>query len=166
MTNPSPWVRRFAPLVRAGGPVLDVASGGGRHSLLFLERNHPVTAIDRIPPSIGSERIAADLEGGAPLPVAGRLFAGIVVTNYLWRPLFAEILAALEPDGVLIYETFAAGNEAFGRPRNPAHLLERGELLRLTQALSVLAFEDGIVENRAVIQRICAVNGRGPAPLP
>lgn len=162
----SAWVRRFAGSVRPGGPVLDLACGGGRHSRLFLERGHTVTAIDRVPPSVGSERITADLEGGASFPLAGRRFACIVVTNYLWRPLFADLLAALEPDGMLIYETFAAGNEAFGRPRNPAHLLERGELLRLTQGLSVLAFEDGIVENRAVIQRICAVNGPGPAPLP
>ncbi|WP_217424110.1 bifunctional 2-polyprenyl-6-hydroxyphenol methylase/3-demethylubiquinol 3-O-methyltransferase UbiG [Magnetospirillum sp. UT-4] len=158
---PSPWITRFAPLVRAGGAVLDLACGGGRHTLLFLDRGHPVTALDRDPGQApaAAERIAADLEDGSPWPLPGRRFAALVVTNYLWRPLFPHLLAALEEGGVLLYETFARGNEAFGRPRNPDHLLERGELLRLTAGLTVVAFEDGILDDRAVVQRLCAVRG-------
>ena len=45
--NPSEWIIRFAPLVREGGPVLDLAAGGGRHGRYFLERGHPVTLVDR-----------------------------------------------------------------------------------------------------------------------
>lgn len=164
---PSPWVVRFAPLVRAAGPVLDLACGGGRHGRLFLGRGHPVTAVDidvsQAP--AGAEAVRADLEN-APWPLPGRRFAGVVVTNYLWRPLFPDLLAALEEGGVLIHETFARGNEAFGRPRNPAHLLGRGELLALCAGLTVVAYEDGIVEGRAVVQRICAVKGAGPVALP
>jgi len=161
----SAWVRRFAPLVPAGGAVLDLACGGGRHSRLFLDRGHPVTAIDQDVAqstlATGAELIAADLESGAPWPLAGRRFAGIVVTNYLWRPLFAAIRQTLAADGVLIYETFAAGNESFGRPRNPAHLLRRGELLEHCAGLTIVAYEDGST-GTAAIQRVCAVNGPGP----
>lgn len=166
-SRPSPWVVRFAPLIRAGGAVLDLASGGGRHSRLLLDRGHQVTAVD-IEPSrapAGAEVLRADLEG-APWPLAGRRFAAVVVTNYLWRPLFGELLAALDDGGVLIAETFARGNEAFGRPRDPAHLLERGELLRLCEGLTVVAYEDGVIEGRAVVQRICAVRAEGPVALP
>jgi SAM-dependent methyltransferase len=168
--TPSPWVRRFAPLVRPGGAVLDLACGGGRHSRLFLDRGHPVTAVDRDVAQTGlgrdAELIAADLEDGSPWPLPGRRFAAVVVTNYLWRPLFPHLLAALDQDGVLVVETFARGNEAFGRPRNPDHLLDRGELLRLAAGLTIVAFEDGIVDARAVIQHICAINGDGPLALP
>lgn len=166
----SPWVTRFAPLVPAGGAVLDVACGGGRHCRLFLERGHPVTGIDKDVTqsafAAGAELIAADLENGSPWPLTGRTFAAIVVTNYLWRPLFPALLGALAPGGMLIYETFAQGNEVFGRPRNPDHLLGRGELLRLAAGLTVLAYEDGIADACAVVQRLCAVKADGPLPLP
>jgi SAM-dependent methyltransferase len=167
-TAASPWVARFAPLVPPGGGVLDVACGGGRHCRLFLERGHPVTGIDRDAAHTdapGAELIAADLEDGSPWPLAGRRFDAVVVTNYLWRPLFPALLAALNDGGVLICETFALGNEVFGRPRNPDHLLARGELLRLADGLTVVAFEDGILDGRAVVQRLCAVKGAGPFPL-
>ena len=131
-TVPSAWIERFAPLVRSGGAVLDLACGGGRHSRLFLDRGHPVTALDRDIAQAhladGAEMIEADLENGSPWPLAGRRFAAVVVANYLWRPLFPQLLDSLDAGGVLLYETFALGNEAFGRPRNPDHLLERGEL--------------------------------------
>ena len=168
-TDVSAWIARFAPLVRQGGPVLDLACGGGRHSRLFLDRGHPVTALDRDMAQAqlnqGAELVEADLENGSPWPLADRRFAGVVVTNYLWRPLFPRILDSLETGGVLIYETFALGNEAYGRPRNPDHLLDRGELLRLTHGLTVVAFEDGIEDGRKVVQRICALNGPGPVGL-
>lgn len=167
--KPSPWVARFAPLVPQRRRVLDVACGSGRHARFFLAREHPVVALDRDISAIadladraGVEIVQADLEDGA-WPLDGRRFAAIVVTNYLHRPLFPRLLAALEPDGVLIYETFAVGNERFGRPRNPDFLLAPGELLRITAAkLRVVAYEHGEVSRpkRAVVQRICAVNDR------
>ena len=161
----SAWVARFAPQVAAGAPVLDLACGGGRHALLFLARGHPVTALYRDlsrlaldDPSLTA--VEAELEAGS-WPLGDARFAGIVVANYLHRPLFDAILAALAPAGVLIYETFAAGNERFGRPRNPDHLLRRGELLDLAArgGLRVLAYEDlDVSEPRpACVQRICAV---------
>ncbi len=165
---PSPWVRRFAPLVVAPGKVLDVACGGGRHTRLFLDLGHVVTAIDRDLSGIADlgavPRLTAlevDLEDGSPWPLEGRRFAAIVVTNYLNRPLFPCFVRSLDAGGVLIYETFARGNERFGRPRNPAHLLDEGELIeRLGGALHVIAYEHGEVATPrpAVVQRLCAVN--------
>jgi len=161
-------VARFAPLVRPQGSVLDVACGGGRHCRHFLARGHAVTGIDRdlaATNAPGAELIAVDLEDGSPWPLPGRRFDAVVVTNYLWRPLFPTLRAALAEGGVLIYETFAAGNEAFGRPRNPDFLLQRGELLTLAHGLTVVAYEDGLIAGRAVVQRICAVLGPGPYQL-
>ena len=169
--EPSAWVLRFAPLVPAGGSVLDLACGAGRHTRLFLERGHPVTAVDIDLSGIadvigrsGLEALEADLEDGRPFPFSGRSFAGVVITNYLYRPLFPALIAAVAPGGVLIYETFARGNERFGRPRNPDHLVKPGELLEAVRGkLRVVAYEDLIVERPrpAAIQRICAVN-EGP----
>jgi len=162
---PSPWVERWAALVPTGGAVLDVACGGGRHARFFAARGHPVDAVDRDADAIaalagitGITALCADIEGG-PWPYAGRRFAAVVVTNYLHRPLFPALLAALAPGGVLIYETFALGNEAYGRPANPEFLLQRGELLRVVGGARVCAFEDIHVEQpkSAVVQRICAV---------
>ena len=165
LAEPSAWVRRWAPLVRAGGPVLDVACGSGRHALLFAALGHPVDAVDRDPAAIaalaaqvGIRALCADIEGG-PWPYAGRQYAGVVVTNYLHRPLFDLLIAALEPDGVLIYETFSLGQAKYGRPRNPAHLLLPGELLEMARGkLRVLAFEDvEEPEQRRCVQRLCGV---------
>jgi len=173
--TPSAWVRRFAPLIRRGGRVLDLAAGAGRHTRLLLDMDFAVTAVDRdiadLRPlqSDKCEIRAIDLETGAPERAAALLgdYDGIVVTNYLHRPLFTSIAAALAPDGVLIYETFALGNERFGRPRNPDFLLRPGELLEAFAALTILAFEQGEVTlpRPAVIQRIAAINGP-PGRLP
>ncbi len=171
-TEPSQWVLRFADLVPAGGTVLDVACGGGRHSRLFAARGHPVAAVDRdvsgladLGAEAGVEIVEADLEDGSPWAFDGRAFAGIVVTNYLWRPLLPILVASLAPGGVLIYETFARGNERFGRPANPDHLLRRGELLEAVRGrLLVIAYEDGLLARRrrqAAVQRLCAVNAAG-----
>ncbi|CAG9204918.1 Methyltransferase domain-containing protein [Paraburkholderia sabiae] len=165
--EPSRWVRRWAHLVGAGGAVLDVASGAGRHARFFASRGHPVTAIDRDAAALASmngmpgiETLAADIENGPwPLPASAQ-FAAVVVTNYLHRPLFPQLLAALAPDGVLIYETFAQGNETVGKPSNPAFLLAPGELLDAVRGqLRVVAFQDGfLAEPRpAYVQRICAI---------
>src|SRR3954469_22641445 len=159
--TPSDWVRRWADLVSTG-PLLDIACGAGRHAVFFAERGLEVVAVDREPQLIPQVQfVKADLEAG-PWPFPGQRFAAIVVTNYLHRPLFRAIEAALADDGVLIYETFMAGNESFGRPSNPAFLLEPGELLRAFGGLTAIAFEQGYVERPkpAMIQRLCARRGR------
>jgi SAM-dependent methyltransferase len=164
--TPSAWVRRFVPLIRQGGRVLDLAAGGGRHTRLLLDMGFTVVAVDRdiagLRPLAGDkcEIRAIDLEAGTPWPPGGG-FDGIVVTNYLHRPLFAPIAAALAPGGVLIYETFALGNERLGRPRNPNFLLRPGELIEAFAALTIVAFEAGEVTRPrpAFIQRIAALAG-------
>ncbi|CAA6605236.1 putative SAM-dependent methyltransferases [Rhodospirillaceae bacterium LM-1] len=170
--TPSAWVVRFAPLIPPQGEVLDLAAGAGRHSRLFLRQGHKVTAIDRdvslLTPAPGFEILQADLEDGSPWPLPGRKFAGIVVTNYLHRPLFVHLIDALADNGLLIYETFAHGNETYAltSPRNPEHLLQPNELLDIVHGeLSVIAFEQGIVtrsKGPAVIQRIAAAKTYGP----
>ena len=168
--KPSPWVERFLPLIAAGGPVLDLACGNGRHSLLLAERGYRVEAVDRDAVALAGiaarePRVTvrpADLEGG-PWPYHGSAFDGIVVTNYLYRPLLPMLLNALEVNGVLIYETFMVGNERFGKPSNPAFLLRQGELLDVVRRrLTVVAFEQGEVElpRPAVVQRLCATRRR------
>lgn len=173
--EPSPWVERFAPLIieaSGGGKAwaLDIACGDGRHTRLLAGLGIHVVAIDRDVTGLGDlgargevEIVEADLEtprnGAYGLPINGRGFDGAVITNYLFRPLFPAIFAALKPGGILIYETFAAGNEKLRRPRNPDHLLTRGELLeRVAGGFHVIAFEEGMVAgpSPAVIQRICA----------
>ncbi|ANB73214.1 class I SAM-dependent methyltransferase [Paraburkholderia phytofirmans] len=165
--EPSRWVRQWAHLVAAGGAVLDVASGAGRHARFFASRGHPVTALDRDAAALDFMRdeplittLAADIEGAAwPLP-ADAEFAAIVVTNYLHRPLFPQLLRSLAPGGVLVYETFAQGNESVGKPSNPAFLLAPGELLDVVRGhLRVVAFQDGFLAQPrpAYVQRICAI---------
>jgi SAM-dependent methyltransferase len=171
---PFPWIVRFAPLVRPGAPVLDLACGRGRHTRLFLERGHPVTAVDidvsglaDLPGQPRLEVVQADLES-APWPLPGRRFGAVVVTNYLWRPLFAMILDAVDGGGVLLYETFALGNEAYGRPSNPDFLLEPGELIEAVRGrLQIVAYEHGRIERPrpAIKQRLCAIRADPPAPL-
>jgi len=169
--SPSPWVIRFLPLIEPGGSVLDLACGGGRHSRLLAARGHRVEAVDRDAAALaglagiaGVARREADLEGG-PWPFHGAAFDGIVVTNYLYRPLLPLLFNALEVNGVLIYETFMVGNERFGKPSNPAFLLRPGELLELVRRrLTVVAFEQGeVTEPRpAVVQRLCATRRLEP----
>ena len=166
MQTPSEWVLRFAHLIPAGGRVLDLACGTGRHACHLCGLGHVVVAVDRDPAALrslaetaGIEPLVADLESG-PWPLPGQSFDAVVVTNYLHRPLFPHIFAALRSGGVLIYETFAMGNEQFGKPSNPEFLLRRGELLDLIAPnLQVVAFEQGMVSRPklAVVERICAV---------
>jgi SAM-dependent methyltransferase len=166
--EPSRWVARWAHLVAAGGAVLDVAAGRGRHARWFAARGHTVTALDRNGEALASlagadgiETVVADLEDGSPWPLPdGARFAAVIVTNYLHRPLFARLIDALAPGGVLIYETFAVGNETVGKPSNPAFLLAPGELLDAVRPrLRVVAFQDGFLATPrpAFVQRICAV---------
>ncbi|HXZ93047.1 MAG TPA: methyltransferase domain-containing protein [Burkholderiales bacterium] len=164
----SDWVVRWSHLVPAG-EALDLACGEGRHARFLAACGHRVTALDRDRAALaalagaeGIETVCADLEDGSPWPLAGRRFQGIVVANYLHRPLFRHLIDALAPGGVLVYETFMAGNERFGKPSNPDFLLRPGELLEaFGTALSVVAFEQGRVRRPkpAMVQRLCALKG-------
>jgi SAM-dependent methyltransferase len=161
--DPSAWVLRWAPLI-PGGTVLDLACGAGRHSRFLLEKGFKVTSVDREPQDIpGARFLQADLEDGSPWPLGGERFEGIVVTNYLHRPLFPTLLRSLAAGGVLIYETFMVGNERYGRPSNPRFLLRSGELREAFAGLRVEGFEEGPVTDPkpAMIQRLCAVAAKG-----
>lgn len=173
--EPSAWVLRFAALIQPGGIVLDVAAGHGRHTRALKSFGFGVVAADvdvsgltdlKKDPAI--QIVETDLESGAwPLP--GRTFDAIVVTNYLHRPHFPHYIAALNPDGVLIIETFGQGNELIGRPRNPDFLLKPCELLDAFKPhLNIVAYEHGIEDEPrpAVRQRICAVKSEMPVLLP
>ncbi len=167
----SPWIRRWSRVVAPGVDVLDLACGGGRHSRWFASRGHPVMAVDRdvaITVWAGMEALVTpqvtDLETGT-WPLGQRTFGVVVVTNYLHRPLFPHIVGAVAPGGWLLYETFAAGNERFGRPSNPDFLLRPAELLEAVAGqLRVVAYEDRRVDRPApaLVQRIAAVRGSVP----
>lgn len=166
---PSPWLRRFLPLIGAGGTVLDLAAGGGRHVKMLRDAGYQVVAADR---DVGALKAAfsgdslcqikeMDFEDGNPWRLGGG-YQGIIVANYLWRPLLPALSEALAPDGVLLYETFMQGNERFGRPTRPDFLLQPGELLAaFLGSLAIVAFEQGEVAapRPAMIQRLAAVKG-------
>jgi len=164
--QPSLWVKRWSHLVPDGGRVLDVACGSGRHVRWFTHRGAQVTAVDRDAPAVVPLRalpgppvevIVADIENGA-WPLLDRRFDAVVVTNYLWRPLFPTLLASVDEGGVLIYETFAVGNETVGRPSKPDFLLQRRELLAATTGLRLVAYEEGFLDTpERFVQRVVAV---------
>ncbi len=160
--QPSAWVRRFANLLRPGGSVLDVACGSGRHLRWLAARGFVVTGVDRDAAATAplrelAEVVIADIEN-APWPLAQRQFDAVLVTNYLWRPLWPSLLDALAENGVLIYETFANGQQHIGKPSRPEFLLRTGELLQLCASLRVVAFEDGFDDaGGRYVQRIVAV---------
>jgi SAM-dependent methyltransferase len=160
--QPSAWVARFTHLIKPGGAVLDLACGSGRHLRWLAGQGFAITGVDRdaaaVEPlrSLG-EIVVADIENG-PWPLPGRRFDGVVVTHYLWRPLFPAIRDSLATGGVLVYETFADGHQTVGRPSRPDFLLQRGELLRAFAGLRVVAFEDGFEPEPArFVQRLVAV---------
>jgi SAM-dependent methyltransferase len=166
----SPWVQRWTHLVAPSARVLDVACGCGRHVRWFASRGARVTGVDRDAAAVRgltdvAEIVIADIEGAAwPLP--GRRFDAVVVTNYLWRALLPTVLDSLDDGGVLIYETFAIGNETFGKPSNPHFLLRPGELLELAAGLRVVAYEEGVLQGPArCVQRLVAVRGGPPAKI-
>ena len=167
--SPSCWVQRWGHLAAEGGTVLDVACGHGRHMRWFAQRGHSVTGIDRSPEAIAvaarwGQAMEADIENG-PWPLDEKTFDAVIVTNYLWRPLLPRIVASVAPGGVLIYETFAAGNETVGRPSRPDFLLQPGELLRETSGLHTVAYEDGFCATpERFVQRIVAVRKPGTSP--
>ena len=169
--EPSPWISRFGAAVPAGGSVLDVACGGGRHTRWFADRGHPVTAVDRDLSGVTAlagdprvELVERDLEDGSPWPFAGEPFAVVVVTNYLYRPILADLVECVADGGWLLYETFAVGNEQYGHPTNPDFLLRPGELLDAVHgSLRVVAYEDVIVDEPrpGAVQRIAAARDHG-----
>lgn len=168
---PSPWVQRWSRGLAPGARVLDLACGSGRHVRLLAGLGCRVTGVDRdaavLAPLAGlAETVVADLEGG-PWPLPGRRFDAVVVTNYLWRPLFDAVRDSVDVGGLLVWETFAAGNESVGRPSNPDFLLRPGELLQAARGLRVLGYEDGFLEApERFVQRIAAVREGPPGPGP
>lgn len=162
----SPWVRRWSHLLPEGCSVLDIACGNGRHMHWFCSRGHPVTGIDRsdsalAEASVWGKTVKADIEN-APWPLMDGdrplQFGAVVVTNYLWRPLLPLIRQSIAPGGVLIYETFATGNESVGKPSRPDFLLQPGELLSAFEGLRTVAYEDGFLEAPSrYIQRLVAL---------
>lgn len=190
-STPSAWVQAWAHLVQPAGTVLDLACGQGRHSRFFAQRGHPVTALDRDVAALANlaeladvtaytanattpvaaatiQTLCADIENG-PYPLAGQTFSAVVVTNYLWRPLFPQICSNVADGGVLIYETFAAGNETVGKPARPDFLLQPGELLRVcaNAGLRVVAYQDGFLQAPdRFVQRVAAVRPMAGKALP
>ncbi|WP_302173098.1 bifunctional 2-polyprenyl-6-hydroxyphenol methylase/3-demethylubiquinol 3-O-methyltransferase UbiG [uncultured Hydrogenophaga sp.] len=159
---PSPWVRRWAHLIPTGSEVLDVACGHGRHMRHLASLGHGVTGIDRDPAAIEAaatlgQAVLADIENG-PWPLPGRAYGGVIVTNYLWRPLLPRMVDSVAPGGVLIYETFGTEHARVGRPSRPDFLLQPGELLQACRDLRVVAYEDGFLDSpERFVQRIVAL---------
>ena len=160
--SPSKWVERWSHLLFKGCSVLDLACGHGRHMRHFAGLGHKVVGVDRNSDAVSAvthlgEALCADIENG-PWPLIDRRFGCVVVTNYLWRPLWPLILESLAQEGVLIYETFAVGNATVGKPSNPDFLLQTAELLTLCKNLRVIAFEEGFLEQPdRFVQRIVAI---------
>jgi SAM-dependent methyltransferase len=161
----SRWIERWSHLVAPRGAVLDIACGHGRHMKWFAEQGHAVVGIDRSSEAVHTaenfgEVVLADIENG-PWPLMSgdqaRQFEAVIVTNYLWRPLFPVIEQSVAPGGLLLYETFATGNETVGKPSRPDFLLRPAELLQTFKNMHIVAFEEGFLENPArFVQRIAA----------
>ena len=166
----SDWVRRFLPGIKQAGSILDVACGAGRHMRLALELGYTVTGIDKnlsrledLAARTDVGLIEADLESGRAFPLKDMAYDGVIVTNYLWRPILSDIIGCVADDGVLIYETFAAGHARHGKPCNPDFLLRANELIEAAlPRLTIVAYEHGLRggEFPKIVQRIAAC-GRG-----
>ena len=163
--NPSAWLQRWAHLIAPQSRVLDVACGAGRHMRFLAAQGHTAWGVDRNPDAVSLAQTygkvsCADIENG-PWPFEGQTFGCVVVTNYLWRALMPVIVQSVAPGGVLIYETFAAGNETVGKPSRPDFLLQPGELLRATEGLHTVAYEDGFESSPdRFVQRIVAIRAK------
>ena len=174
----SEWVRRWSHLFASDASVLDVACGSGRHMAWFAQRGCQVTGIDRAQEALDlastfGTTVLADIEN-APWPLMvgtlPRQFDVVVVTNYLWRPNFQQVLDSVKPGGLLLYETFSQGNETVGKPSRADFLLKPGELLQLCQGLHVVAYENGfLIQPDRFVQRIAAFKASseadGSAPI-
>lgn len=174
LSPPSSWIQRWHNLAAPGGRVLDVACGPGRHLYWLHAQGHTVTGVDRSPDAIastaplaqaGARIVQADIENGS-WPFEGERFDLVVVTNYLWRPLWPRLRDSLAEGGVLLYETFAFGNESVGKPSRPDFLLQPGELLQAFAGLHVVAYEDGFCDRpERFVQRMAAVRKRPGTPV-
>ena len=169
----SDWVVQHATKIQPGGRVLDYACGSGRHTFYLAQLGFQVLAIDRDQasldqiqqtsaqkhPDLAIDTLNLDLESELWAAAELGAFDAVVVTNYLYRPHLQKLPTLLKPEGVLIYETFAVGNEAFGKPSNPDFLLQPNELLNFAEKMRILAYEDLVVSSpkMACIQRVCAV---------
>lgn len=170
--SPSPWIQRWSHLIAPSSNVLDVACGAGRHMQWLASQGHTCLGVDRSEQALASahawgQTLLADIENG-PWPVTGQQFGAVVVTHYLWRALWPQILAAVQPGGVLLYETFAQGHETVGRPARADFLLTPGELLQVAAqgGLRVVAYEDGFLSDPdRFVQRLAAVR-EVPSDLP
>ena len=174
--TPSDWLQRWAHLLPAGGRLLDLACGRGRHLRWAAARGFAVTGLDRDADALAAsldlanagsaELITADIENG-PWPLPGRQFDAVLVFNYLWRPLWPDLIAALAPGAVLVYETFAAGNASVGKPSRPDFLLQPGELIQRCAGLTVLAYEAGFLADPArFVQRVVALRPGADTAVP
>jgi len=170
LSAPSDWIQRWSHLLPSGARVLDIACGSGRHMAWFARRGCLVTGVDRSAEAIRAagqygRALQADIENGPwPLMTAGQVqqFDVVVVTNYLWRPLFPTLLQSLAPGALLLYETFTSGNETVGKPSRPDFLLQPGELLQRCQGLQIIAFEEGFLPDpERFVQRIVAFEPAG-----
>jgi SAM-dependent methyltransferase len=171
---PSEWITRFAHLLPPQAQVLDIACGSGRHAAYLAQCGHRVTGVDRntealalLPASV--KAVTADIEN-SPWPLPGQQFDAVIVTHYLWRALWPQILASVRAGGVLLYETFGQGNERYGKPSRPDFLLAPGELLQVCAGWHVVAYEHGVrSQPDRVVQRIAAICPGGehtPRALP
>ena len=175
LAAPSPWVVRWSGLADAQASVLDVACGSGRHLHWFMERGHHVTGVDRDTAAAHravpqADLLQADIEN-APWPLidpatgAVREFGVVVVTNYLWRTLFPVLVSSVASGGVLIYETFSAGQETVGRPSRAEFLLQPGELLQVCSDFRIVAYEEGVLTGpERYVQRIAAIRNGAVKP--
>ncbi|MDR7334095.1 class I SAM-dependent methyltransferase [Roseateles asaccharophilus] len=163
--TPSNWLQRFAPTTP--GAALDVACGSGRNLRWLVGAGWQVTGVDRdvaatAPLQSLAKIIDADIENG-PWPLRQQQFDLVVVCNYLWRPLFDTIKSSVKPSGLLIWETFADGQQTIGRPSRPDFLLQRGELLRVCHDWRIVAYEDLFEEGADIktsprfVQRVAAI---------
>lgn len=170
---PSLWIQRWAHLIRPGARVLDLACGAGRHMKYLSQQGHQPLGVDRSEEALTAasawgNTLQADIENG-PWPLQGQQFDAVVVTNYLWRPLWSRITGSVGMGGALLYETFAQGHETVGRPSRLDFLLSPGELLQIASqaGLRVVAYEDGFVQApERFVQRIAAVRETASASPP
>ena len=141
------------------GKVLDVATGRGRHATFLATQGFSVHGIDRnrealefldaqaqeagqLP--ITTEYVDLETDDLQPPDLGTKMYDVILVFFYLYRPLFPQLLKALKPGGVLLYETFLLENHIHRQhPRRKEFCLETNELLTLLQGFQILHYDEG-----------------------
>ena len=164
--EPNKWVECYSSLIPFGKGVLDLACGSGRHTGMLLNNGYQVTAVDidttLVKQNFSNKKlniVKCDLETLSSWPFGKNSFLGIIVVNYLHRPLYSRIMESLEEGGVLIYQTFADGNSRYGKPKNPDYLLKRGELKTVFGGMRIISYQHGYLSypSQSVVQRICCI---------